>query len=186
MQEIGCMRLEANEFTIRREIGDMNFGVTASMIQQEIGGTNFEAIVFTIPQGIGWVRNTKEKQQSLFLWAKPCSQAHTALPNAQPKMADAIFGFGLSHTPQSSSVLVQKNDEILKVTAELKEKVNGSHRHATGGLARLRHYHPLTILCTFVRWLLAWKVCWEAATSPSRCYVVGNFGTVQADLKAEN
>jgi hypothetical protein len=49
--------------------------------------------------------------------AKPCfpmrkPTQNTALPAAQPKMADAIFGFGLSQTPERSSVLARKNGEI--------------------------------------------------------------------------
>jgi len=55
--------------------------------------------------------------------AKPCFPTlkptqNTALPATQPKMADAIFGFGLTHALESSSVLVRKNSGILKVTAE--------------------------------------------------------------------
>ena len=57
MPEIGCMRFEAIEFTIRLGIGDMNFEATVFMIQRVTGGTNFGATVFTIQQEIGWARN---------------------------------------------------------------------------------------------------------------------------------
>jgi len=56
-----------------------------------------------------------------------CLHSNTTLPNSQPKMADAIFGLGLSHAPESSSVFARKNGEIVKVTAVRKEVVNGSH-----------------------------------------------------------
>jgi hypothetical protein len=55
-------------------------------------------------------------------------------------MANAIFGFGLSHALEGSSVLVLKNSEILKVTVEKKEIGNGILLPATSILPKLLPY----------------------------------------------
>ena len=46
----------------------------------------------------------------------PCSHTRIALSIAQPKMAVAIFGFGLTHAPDKDSELVRKYRQIWKVT----------------------------------------------------------------------
>jgi len=74
---------------------------------------------------------------------------NTALPAAQPKMADAIFGFGHSHALESSSVFVRKNSEILKVTVEKDKNREWQPQHATSGFTRLRHYPRLKIFSIF-------------------------------------
>ena len=81
--------------------------------------------------------------------AKPCFSTHkptqnTALPAAQPKMADAIFGLGLSHAPESSLVFVRKNGEMLKVTAEKNRNREWQPQHLTSILPKLLPYLALT------------------------------------------
>jgi len=76
---------------------------------------------------------------------KPCFPAHkptqnTALPAAQPKMAVAIFGFGLSHALESSSGFVRKDDEILKVTAKKDRNREWQPQHATSGFMQAGVY----------------------------------------------
>jgi hypothetical protein len=64
----------------------------------------------SLPYGQGRVADTQSRH------------TNTTLPISQPKMANAIFGFGLSHAPESSTLLVLKNGVLLKVTAEKKRK----------------------------------------------------------------
>ena len=49
---------------------------------------------------------------------------NTTLKTAQPKMADAIFGFGRTHAPQRSSGLDQKNTIVGQVRGKAATSLN--------------------------------------------------------------
>jgi hypothetical protein len=52
---------------------------------------------------------------------------HTTLPTTQPKMAIAIFGFGLTHAPYKDPKFVRKYRQVWKVTPERTKKMNNKH-----------------------------------------------------------
>jgi hypothetical protein len=80
----------------------------------------------------------KELLRSLFQVSNAMfASSHRIENSTAKKWLTPLFGFGLSHAQGSSSKIVRINDEIQKVTAERKEKVNGRHEHLTSILPKL-------------------------------------------------
>jgi hypothetical protein len=90
-----------------------------------------------------------------FLWARSCCRAqsqhtNTTLPNSQPKMATAIFGFGLTHAPKMALVVDRKNTVFGKLSGKAATSCNERFRK----IAAVRSFEKVYYFC---RWLLVGK-----------------------------
>jgi len=83
---------------------------------------------------------------------------HTILQTAQPKMADAIFGFGRTHTPQRSSGLDRKNTIVGKCWGRLPHRLTWVWRN--------RGIVSLESNCEIASYVARGK-CVEAPPAPS-------------------
>jgi hypothetical protein len=102
---------------------------------------------------------------------------NTTLPNAQPKMADAIFGFGLSHASKRSLGLDRKNT----VVGKFSRKAATVYNERFGAMAGVARW----IVLRNSKLSGSWQVC-ESPPSPSRHPVRGNAGTMRREVGERN
>jgi len=99
---------------------------------------------------------------------------NTTLSISQPKMADAIFGFGLTHALFRAELFVRKNIVVGKFCRKAATAFN-EHIAKIAALPRVDRKS------VFLRSLLALIKCWQAATSAICHHVSRHFETEHSE-----